>query len=207
MNQINEKSTYNFLNNNHKLNDKNKIYVYIFILFLAITTVTIIHENLQSEISINGVKISSQKKNKKQSCIYISGEINKEGIVCLDKNSNIESAIDKAGGVTIKADISIINLNKKILDGEKLHIISTTKSSEEKEQIIDKEAIGTDGKININKATKKQLETLKGIGPGTSNKIIEYRKNNVFENIEDLKDVNGIGDAKYKLIEKDICVK
>lgn len=62
------------------------------------------------------------------------------------------------------------------------------------------------GAININTATKEELMTLKGIGESTANKIIEYRKDNKFTKIEDLKNVKGIGDKKFESIKKDIKV-
>ena len=61
---------------------------------------------------------------------------------------------------------------------------------------------GQSTKVNINTATQEQLETLPGIGPSTASKIIGYRteKGN-FNNIEDIKEVSGIGDAKFEKIK------
>ena len=62
--------------------------------------------------------------------------------------------------------------------------------------------------MNINTASQTQLETLPGIGPATSLKIINYREEHGdFQSIEDLKEVSGIGDAKYENIKDLICVK
>ena len=62
-------------------------------------------------------------------------------------------------------------------------------------------------KINLNKATQTELETLPGIGPSTAEKIIEYRKENGnFKNIEDIMNVNGIGESKYNKIKDLISV-
>jgi competence protein ComEA len=55
-------------------------------------------------------------------------------------------------------------------------------------------------KININTADAEQLATLPGIGTVKAEAIVKYRKNNgKFKNINDLKEVKGIGD---KMIEK-----
>lgn len=62
-------------------------------------------------------------------------------------------------------------------------------------------------KININTATQTQLETLPGIGPSTAIKIITYRKEKgKFKTIEDIKEVNGIGDSKFEKIKDYITV-
>ena len=60
----------------------------------------------------------------------------------------------------------------------------------------------TTSKVNINTATQTELETLPGIGPATATKIIEYREENgKFKSIEEIKEVNGIGDSKYDKIK------
>ena len=62
-------------------------------------------------------------------------------------------------------------------------------------------------KVNINNANKEKLETLPGIGETTAQKIIEYREQNgKFKTIEDLKNVSGIGDAKFNSLKDKIIV-
>lgn len=61
--------------------------------------------------------------------------------------------------------------------------------------------------ININTASQTELETLTGIGPSTALKIINYRKEaGKFKTIEDIKNVPGIGEAKFEAIKDQICV-
>ena len=61
--------------------------------------------------------------------------------------------------------------------------------------------------VNINTATKQQLKTLYGIGDVTADRIIEYReKNGGFKSTEEIKKVNGIGEAKYARIRNQITV-
>ena len=62
-------------------------------------------------------------------------------------------------------------------------------------------------KVNINTENKEKLETLPGIGETTAQKIIEYREQNgKFKTIEDLKNVSGIGDAKFNSLKDKIIV-
>ena len=73
-----------------------------------------------------------------------------------------------------------------------------------KNQEIDK---NVEAKININTATQTELETLPGIGPSTALKIINHRtENGKFKNIEEIKEVSGIGDSKYNNIKDLICI-
>lgn len=60
--------------------------------------------------------------------------------------------------------------------------------------------------ININTASVGELIQLPHIGPGIAQKIIEYRNNNKFKNIKDIKYINGIGNAIYKEIRNYIIV-
>src|SRR5215207_3253144 len=61
--------------------------------------------------------------------------------------------------------------------------------------------------VNINSATKEQLETLNGIGPVKAQAIIDYRaRNGRFKSLEDIKNVDGIGDATFEKIRRDIAL-
>ena len=62
-------------------------------------------------------------------------------------------------------------------------------------------------KININLATIKELEDLPGVGEATANKIVRYRdENGNFKSIEEIKNVNGIGDKKYEDLKELISI-
>ena len=70
-----------------------------------------------------------------------------------------------------------------------------------------KENIKKNSRVNINNASQTELETLPGIGPSLALKIINYRnENGKFKVIDDIKNVSGIGENKYKELEKYITV-
>ncbi len=61
--------------------------------------------------------------------------------------------------------------------------------------------------ININTASAPELETLPGIGPAMSARIIEYReKNGPFQKIEELMNVQGIGERVFLRLRPQITV-
>lgn len=60
--------------------------------------------------------------------------------------------------------------------------------------------------VNINTATQTELMTLPGIGEVTSQAIITYREQTPFTKIDDIKNVTGIGDAKFNNIKDLITV-
>lgn len=79
--------------------------------------------------------------------------------------------------------------------------------SPEPEQTSDYEEISHSALLNINSATAEELEALPGIGPVLAEEIVNYReKNGPYESIEDIINVSGIGNAKFKAISEKITV-
>ena len=63
------------------------------------------------------------------------------------------------------------------------------------------------GKVSLNTATLDELMTLPGIGEAKAQSIIEYREEvGAFQNIEELKEVSGIGDAIFDQIKENITI-
>lgn len=134
--------------------------------------------------------------------IDISGEIKNPGIYKMKGKVRLYEIIDKAGGLKEEANINSINQARYVKDGEKIIIPSSRNS-----QGMDKESISNENNlVNINTASKEELLKLPGIGEVTAEKILNYRDNNNFTKIEDLKNVNGIGTATYNKLKDLICV-
>nr|WP_147515967.1 helix-hairpin-helix domain-containing protein [Romboutsia sp. 1001713B170207_170306_H8] len=133
--------------------------------------------------------------------IYISGQVKNPGIVTLENDRRLVDAIEILGGVTEEADLNKVNMALKIEDEG--HYIIPKLGEEVETQSIDlnstEKAKNENDKVNINIANIDELQSLPGVGEATANKIFKYREENgVFKNIEEIKNVNGIGDKKYE---------
>ena len=171
-------------------------------------------ENISQDIIINNQteNITEENNNQEKIVIHITGAICNEGIYELEENSRIADAVKMAGGLKEDADLKQINLAYVLEDGMKINIPSKNENinedSNNTESYITKENLNSSNntkisKVNINNATQTELETLPGIGPSTALKIINYRKENgKFSNVEELKNVNGIGDNKFEAMKK-----
>lgn len=146
--------------------------------------------------------------------VYVCGAVKESKVVTLKENSRVCDAIDAVGGLSNEADLSNINLAYILEDGEKIYI--PKKGEEPQNTSITSSSYYTsyssspakDNKININKATQTELEMIPGVGPSTALKILDYiEKNGKFSKIEDIKNVSGIGDAKYEKMKDYITVK
>ena len=63
------------------------------------------------------------------------------------------------------------------------------------------------GKININTASEEELKSLNGVGDALAKRIVEYReKNGFFKDIHEITNVSGIGEKKFESMKEQICV-
>lgn len=128
--------------------------------------------------------------------VYITGAVNNPGVYTLAEGSRVFHVLEKAGGQTEDADLESVNLAQPLYDGQPVFI---PRSGDRDNPLSGggAPAVSTlsTAKVNINTADKAQLETLPGIGSVKAQNIINYRQENgPFQRIEDLVNVNGIGE-------------
>ena len=167
--------------------------------------------------------------------VDIKGEVINPGIYTVKEGSRVIDVIRLAGDLTEVADTSVLNLSKKVKDEmviivysyDEVENFTATKEKEEIEQEacliqngIQNDACIKDstddtssssvvisGKVSLNTATLDELMTLPGIGEAKAQAIIEYREEvGAFQNIEELKEVSGIGDAIFDQIKENITI-
>lgn len=156
------------------------------------------------------INIKDENVNKKEITVYISGEVVNPGIVSIKNDKRLYDAVQELGGVTENADLNRINLAIKLNDEQHYIIpkIGENTGIEKEAKYLDEDKNDENKKININMADIQELDNLPGVGEATANKIVKYREEKSgFNSIEEIKNVNGIGDKKYEDIKDLICVE
>ena len=124
----------------------------------------------------------------------IEGEVNKAGTYVLSDSITMADLIAAAGGVTTNAD------DLAFFDGALLKAGTTYYIAGKYDEldICSKTEIA---KVNINEDDASTLMSVSGITTSIASSIVSYRaENGIFNTIEQLMDVYGIGNATYRKI-------
>lgn len=212
------------------------------------------------------ITYNEEKENTKETADYfveIKGAVKKPGVYKLSANSIINELVKLAGGLNKNAYTNNINLSRRISNEMVLYVYTKTEYKKKEKNVVKEiKVCPTDNhdieectkdyvsiiestnntknddpnialenkevkpdekaedkgesktptdvsskKININSASLEELMTLNGIGEAKAKLIINYRnESGKFMQIEDIKKVKGIGDAMYEKIKESIMV-
>ncbi len=137
--------------------------------------------------------------------VEIKGEVLIPDVYELQEGSIVKDLIEKAGGLTSEANITNINRAKKLQNHE-LVIISNI-NDENNNTVFNEVIIESNGLININLADINELKKITGIGDVKAQSIIEYReKNGGFKSVDEIKNVDGIGEKTFEKIKEKITL-
>lgn len=168
----------------------------------------------QSEKTSKTAKVAKTSEAKEDSTslyitVDIKGAVQKPGVYELPSNSRVNDAINLAGGVSEQADRQSVNFAQKLSDeaviyvatvGEQLSVVNQASAKP------DDPSKATE-KVNLNKATLADLQTISGIGQKRAQDILDYRDSNGgFQSVDELSNVSGIGDKTLERIRKEVSV-
>lgn len=158
----------------------------------------------QQKLSRQSAKPSSAKI-----CVDVKGAVSRPGVYYLPKSSRVKEAIDAAGGVKAEADLKQVNLAKQLQDqqvvfvplpGEQLPTVMASGSPSNS-------ADTSKGKINLNSASKADLQKIDGVGDKKADKILEYRQQHgQFKSVDELKNISGFGDKTIAKMKDQLAV-
>lgn len=138
--------------------------------------------------------------------IYVTGAVRNAGaVITLPVGSLAQDAVDAAGGASESADLTRINLARRLFDGDQVHVpdmddAQTADSDLDPSggSLTDSGVTNSEGIINgivyLNRADADELQQLPGIGPALADRILAYRtQNGRITSFDDLDQVEGIG--------------
>nr|WP_236049180.1 ComEA family DNA-binding protein [Actinoplanes ovalisporus] len=142
--------------------------------------------------------------------VAVGGKVRKPGLVRLALGARVADALTAAGGAEPGVDVAMLNLARKVVDGE-LIMVGVTPSPG---QVFPTGpaaptagAAGAGGLVNLNTATLADLDTLPGVGPVLAQRILDAREaQGGFQAVTDLRKVDGIGDARYEQLKDLVTV-
>ncbi|PMC39696.1 competence protein ComE [Bacillus sp. UMB0899] len=142
--------------------------------------------------------------------IDVKGAVQQPGVYEMPEDARVFEVIQKAGGLSENANELAVNLASSIQDGMVVYIPLKGETNENpfnSQSVVNNEGSAR-RKVNINSATSEELQTLTGIGPSKAEAIIAYREEQgSFTKIEDLLEVNGIGEKSFEKLSEEITVK
>lgn len=138
--------------------------------------------------------------------VHVAGAVGRPGLVEVPVGARVADALQAAGGVALDAETSSLNLAREVVDGERIDVprlgeAQAGGAGPDGNGGTGSGAVGPDGTVNLNLASAAELETLPGIGPVLSQRIIAHREaNGPFAEVGGLRAVAGIGEKRFQAL-------
>ncbi len=137
--------------------------------------------------------------------VSVSGKVRKPGLVQVPEGARVADALEAAGGALPGADLTGLNLARKVADGEQI-VVGVPAPADA--VAPPGGAAAPAGKIDLNSATAAQLDTLPGIGPVTVQRILDWRTaNGRFATVDQLREIEGIGERRFAQLRELVTVR
>lgn len=139
--------------------------------------------------------------------VDVTGAVRRPGLRRLPPGSRVADAIKAAGGVLPGTKQPGVNLARKLVDGEQIVVGGPAGAGASGPPGGADPAATGGGPVNLNTATKEQLDSLSGVGPVTAQRIIEWREaHGGFTSVDQLREVDGIGERRFASLRPQVTV-
>jgi competence protein ComEA len=139
--------------------------------------------------------------------VQVAGEVRKPGVYSLPAGTRGADAVERAGGLTSRADQAGVNLVAPLRDGQQ--VIVPRRGATAGAAVASSGAVAGGGAgapaapVSLSSATIEQLDTVDGIGPTLAQRIVEYRQaHGGFRSVDELNQVGGIGEKRMAALRK-----
>ncbi|WP_405017405.1 ComEA family DNA-binding protein [Kitasatospora sp. NBC_00070] len=122
--------------------------------------------------------------------VDVAGKVRSPGLRTLPSGARVADALVLAGGPLPDTTTDGLNLARVLTDGEQILVGGGAVAAA---------APGARaGPVNLNLATREQLDSLPGVGPTLAQRILQHRQEHgPFRSLDQLRQISGIGDRKY----------
>lgn len=130
--------------------------------------------------------------------VAVTGRVRRPGVVTVAAGARVIDAVRAAGGPLPGADLALLNLARKVTDGELVVVGMPAGPPGDAGAAPGASAPAWEGApVDLNAATLADLDTLPGVGPVLAQRILDWRTDNgPFASVDQLGDVPGIGEAR-----------
>jgi competence protein ComEA len=135
--------------------------------------------------------------------VSVVGKVASPGLVTVPAGSRVADALAAAGGAAPGADLLSLNLARRLADGEQVAVGVPMPATD----IAQAGSGAAPAKVDLNTASPDQLDTLPGVGEVTAKRIVDWRaQHGRFSTVEQLRDVDGIGESKFAKLRDQVTV-
>jgi competence protein ComEA len=132
--------------------------------------------------------------------VHVAGAVGKPGLIRLQAGARVATAIERAGGPTRRADLTLVNLAARLQDGQQI-VVPVAGAAGAAPGSAAGAAPGA--KLHLSTATPEQLEEVEGIGPTLAEGIVAYRDaHGGFRSVDELAKVDGIGEKRLATLRE-----
>ncbi|MEV2275116.1 ComEA family DNA-binding protein [Nocardiopsis sp. NPDC049922] len=130
--------------------------------------------------------------------VHVGGEVAEPGLYTVPPGSRVADAVEEAGGALPDADLDTLNLARPLVDGEQV-LVGVPRTADRGG------APGTP--VDVNRADAATLTGLPRIGEVIAAEIVAHREaNGPFTSVDDLVQVNGIGERTLETLRPHVTV-
>ena len=158
-------------------------------------------------MNLRSLELEENPQEEENLVVDVKGAIKSPGVYEMKLGDRVIDVIEQAGGLHENADSNNINFAMKLVDEMVLYIPIVGEETTLEPTVGGVQNQG-DGKVNLNKASEAELQTLTGVGPAKATAIIEYRdQNGGFKKVEEIMEISGIGEKTFEKFKDQITVR
>ena len=146
--------------------------------------------------------------------VQVAGEVRRPGVYTVPAGARVHEAVERAGGMTRRADPAGVNLVARVSDGQQVIVPrrgaaapgaagAAGPGSGSGSGSVAPGSGAAGPRISLGSATVEQLDAIDGIGPTLAKRIVDHRQQKGgFSSVDELRQVDGIGEKRFESLRE-----